>query len=66
VDIHIDVRWREGDEKDDDRELMAGEDMPIGLQNGLINHPVFDKALVDIEIDPLCIPFRKRWKAGKP
>ena len=49
VDIDINGRGRKGDEEDDDGKLVAGEDTAIGIQNGFIDHPIFDKALVDIE-----------------
>jgi len=65
MDIHVNGRRRDIDEKDNNRELIAEEGMPIGIHNSSINHPVFDKPLIDVEINTFRISLRKGRKACK-
>ena len=55
MDIHVDSRGREGNEKDDGRKLVAGEGIAIGIQDGFINCPIFYKSLIDIKINSFSI-----------
>jgi hypothetical protein len=63
MDVHINGRRRNVDEKDNGGKSIGEEGVPIGIQNSSINHAILNKPLINIEINALRIPLRKRGEA---